>query len=105
MDAILDYYIYEMTKEEIPVAQADKNMDVGFDYFYRTGLDLYISKLGEDKMMKITRIMLIESYHNEKIRNFADENKITLKDILEILLIDRFNLSKEIIEMYINCIE
>ena len=41
----------------------------------------------------------------EKIRNFADENKITLKDILEILLIDRFNLSKEIIEMYINCIE
>ena len=71
MDAILDYYIYEMTKEEIPVAQADKNMDVGFDYFYRTGLDLYISKLGEDKMMKITRIMLIESYHNEKIRNFV----------------------------------
>ena len=71
LDAILDYYIYEMTKEEIPASQAGKNLDVSFDYFYKTGLNLYISKLSEEKMMKITRIMLIESYHNEKIRNFV----------------------------------
>lgn len=71
LDAILDYYIYEMTKEEVPLPQADKNLDVGFDYFYRTGLELYKSKLSEEKMMKITRIILIESYHNEKIRNFV----------------------------------
>ena len=71
LDAILDYYIYEMTKEEIPVSQAGKNLDVSFDYFYKTGLDLYKTKLSEDKMMKITRIILIESYHNEKIRNFV----------------------------------
>lgn len=71
LDAILDYYIAEMSKEEIPLSQAGENLDVSFDYFYKSGLDLYISKLREPKMMKITRIILIESFHNEKIRNFV----------------------------------
>lgn len=71
MDDILDFYIHEMTKEEISIAQASENLDVGFEYFYKMGLDLYMSKLGEDKMMKITRIILIESYHNEKIKDFV----------------------------------
>ena len=71
LDSILDYYIYEMTKEEIPISKAGENLDIGFDYFYSAGLDLYVSKLSEEKMMKITRIILIESYHNDKIRNFV----------------------------------
>ena len=71
LDEILDYYIYEMTKEEIPLSKAGENLDVSFDYFYRAGLDLYTSKLGESRMMKITRIILIESYHNEKIKEFV----------------------------------
>lgn len=71
LDEILDYYILEMTKEEIPISEAGENLDISFDYFYRTGLDLYTSKLSEERMMKITRIILIESYHNEKIREFV----------------------------------
>lgn len=71
IDEILNYYIHEMTKEEIPIAQASENLDVGLDYFYKKGLDLYISKLSETKMMKITRIILIETYHNEKIKHFV----------------------------------
>lgn len=71
LDEILDYYIHEMTSEEIPLDKAGENLDIGFDYFYRAGLDLYISKLSEPKMMKITRIILIESYHNEKIKDFV----------------------------------
>lgn len=70
LDEILNYYITEMTKEEIPISKVDQNLDKGFDYFYKTGLDLYTSKLSEAKMMKITRIILIESYHNEKIKDF-----------------------------------
>ncbi len=92
LDSILDYYIFEMTKEEIPVAQADKNLDVSFDYFYRTGLELYISKLSEEKMMKITRIMLIESYHNEKIRNFV---KTSIVEYAILGWIELFELMKE----------
>ncbi|MBQ6100174.1 MAG: TetR/AcrR family transcriptional regulator [Methanobrevibacter sp.] len=92
LDEILDYYIHEMTKEEIPLAEAGHNLDVGFDYFYNAGLDLYITKLSEPKMMKITRIFLIESYHNEKIKNFVK------KSIIEYALkgwIDLFELMKQ----------
>lgn len=71
LDDILDYYIIEMTKEEIPLSKAGKNLDISFDYFYKAGLDLYTSKLSEPRMMKITRIILIESYHNEKIKEFV----------------------------------
>lgn len=71
LDAILDYYIHEMTTEEIPISKASENMDISIDYFYRAGLETYKSKLSEDKMMKITRIILIESYHNEKIRKYV----------------------------------
>ena len=71
LDEILDYYILEMTKEEIPLSKAGKNLDIGFDYFYKAGLDLYTSKLSEPRMMKITRIILIESYHNDKIKEFV----------------------------------
>lgn len=73
LKSILDYYIHEMTKDEIPLSQASQNLDINLDYFYNQGLKLYISKLKDDKMMKITRIFIIESYHNEEIKNFVKE--------------------------------
>ncbi|WP_407430975.1 TetR/AcrR family transcriptional regulator [Methanobrevibacter sp.] len=73
LDSILNYYIGVMTKEEIPVAQASENLDVGFDYFYSFGLEFYIDRLKEEDMMKITRIILVEAYHNEKIRTFVKQ--------------------------------
>lgn len=71
LDEILDYYIFEMTKEEIPISKAAENLDISFEYFYKCGLETYKSKLSEERMMKITRIILIESYHNEKIKEFV----------------------------------
>lgn len=71
LNSILEYYISKMTSEEIPLAQAGRNLDMGIDIFYKAGLELYKSKLSEPKMMKITRIILVEAYHNEKIRNFV----------------------------------
>lgn len=92
LDEILDYYIVEMTKEEIPLSKVDQNLDEGFDYFYNAGLELYTSKLSEPKMMKITRIILIESYHNEKIKDFIQMSiiKYALEGWIEI-----FELMKE----------
>ena len=81
-----------MTKEEIPLSKASQNLDIGFDYFYNVGLEVYKSKLSEPDMMKITRIFLIESYHNEKIREFIR------KPIMEYAVngwIDLFDLMKE----------
>ncbi len=70
LDSILEFYINEMTNDEIPLSKADENLDVNFDYFYNAGLELYMSKLKNPQMMKITRLILIESYHNEKINGF-----------------------------------
>ena len=73
LESILNYYIKEMLKEEAPIMQSEENLDVDFDQFYKEGSDRFISKLSEEKMMKITRIFLVESYHNEKIKNFVKE--------------------------------
>ena len=73
LESILSYYINEMIKEEAPIMQSSENLDMDFDRFYNEGRDRFISKLSEEKMMKITRIFLVESYHNEKIKNFVKE--------------------------------
>ena len=73
LESILSYYINEMLKEEAPVMQPKENLNMDFDHFYKEGSDRFISKLSEEKMMKITRIFLVESYHNEKIKNFVKE--------------------------------
>ena len=77
LDSILDYYINRMLANDIPVEQASENLDVGFDYFYRAGLIAFTSQLIDEKMSKITRIILIESYHNEKIRLFMKNSIIS----------------------------
>ena len=100
IDEILDYYIHEMTKDEIPIKQASENLDVGLEYFYKMGLDLYLTKLSKSKMMKITRIILIESYHNEKIKNFVKAAIIeqAINDWMEL-----FDLMKEKNLIYHDC--
>ena len=70
LNSILDYYIEEMVSEDIPLDQASLNLDKGFDFFYEAGCDAFLSKLKEDKMMKITRLLFIESYHNDEVRDF-----------------------------------
>lgn len=76
LDSILDYYIERMLANDIPLNQVSTNMDVGFDYFYKAGLDAFLSQLKDEEMSKITRIILIESFHNEKIRQFLKKSII-----------------------------
>ena len=73
LDAILNYYIEEMVSDDIPIEQAALNLDNGFDFFYRAGSEAFLSKLREERMMKITRLFFIESYHNEYVKNFLKE--------------------------------
>lgn len=92
LKAILDYYVEEMVSDEIPIEQASLNLDKGFDYFYKAGCDAFLSKLNEDKMMKITRLFFIESYHNDDVKNFL-KNEIIEAPIYG--WIELFNLMKE----------
>lgn len=92
LNSILEFYIEEMKSNEISSTQANENLNVSLDYFYMAGLKLYISKLTKPNMMKITRIILIEAYHNEKIRQFIKKEMIDGPINGWILL---FNLMKE----------
>ncbi|MBR5954173.1 MAG: GNAT family N-acetyltransferase [Methanobrevibacter sp.] len=76
LDSIMDYYIDRMLANDIPLNQASTNLDVGFDYFYRAGLNAFLSQLKDEEMSKITRIILIESFHNEKIKEFLKKSII-----------------------------
>ena len=76
MDEILNYYIDEMMSNDIPLEDASKNLDVGFNHFYQAGLNAFASQLKIERMSKITRIILIESYHNDKIREFMKKSII-----------------------------
>lgn len=92
LNSILEFYIEEMKSNEISSTQANENLNVSLDYFYMAGLKLYISKLTKPNMMKITRIILVEAYHNEKIRQFIKKEMIDGPINGWILL---FNLMKE----------
>lgn len=92
LKAILDYYIEEMVSDEIPIEEASLNLDMGFDYFYKAGCDAFLTKLNEDKMMKITRLFFIESYHNEEVKTFL-KNAIIEAPIYGWM--ELFNLMKE----------
>ena len=76
LDSILDYYIERMMANDIPLNQASTNMDEGFDCFYKAGLNAFLSQLKDEEMSKITRLILIESFHNEKIRGFMKKSII-----------------------------
>ena len=81
LDSILKFYINRMLSQDIPLEDASANLDVGFDYFYQAGLNAFATHLKDEKMSKITRIILIESYHNEKINEFL--KKSILDDAIE----------------------
>ena len=81
LDSILNYYIERMLSEDIPLDDASANLDVGFDHFYQMGLNAFAMQLKDEKMSKITRIILIESYHNERINDFL--KKSILEDAIK----------------------
>lgn len=53
LDSILNYYIDKMLANDIPLNQASLNLDVGFDYFYKAGLNAFLSQLYDEEMSKI----------------------------------------------------
>lgn len=81
LDSILNHYIERMLAQDIPLDDASANLDVGFDHFYQMGLNAFAMQLKDEKMSKITRIILIESYHNEKINDFL--KKSILEDAIK----------------------
>lgn len=70
LDAIIDYFMSELQQSGPPEEDADLLMDQGPEVFFEVGARIYIEHINTPKMEKIWRLVSIEMYHNEKIRNF-----------------------------------
>ncbi len=96
LNAILEYFKKELNVE-FPNEETLKIMENDPILFYHTGSEIFKSQLKKPKLMKILRIILIETYHNDKIRNFF-MNNIIIEPITIWTYIFNLMIEKEIIQ-------
>lgn len=77
LDSILDFFIDEMEKSSITDEQMDLMLEESPEMFYHAGSKMFEEKMNDPHMIKIWRLVLIEMYHNPKIREFF------LKELIE----------------------
>ncbi len=70
LDAIIDYFKDELTQSGPPEEETESLIDQGPEVFFEVGARMYIERINTPKMEKIWRLVSIETYHNEKIREF-----------------------------------
>jgi AcrR family transcriptional regulator len=69
LDAIIDYFISELAQSGPPEEEMERLMETP-EIFFEVGAKAFIERMSEPKTEKIWRIISIELYHNEKIRDF-----------------------------------
>ncbi len=70
LDAIIDYFMSELSQSGPPEEDADLLMDQGPEVYFKVGAKMFLEQINTPAMEKIWRLVSIEMYHNEKIRNF-----------------------------------
>jgi AcrR family transcriptional regulator len=80
LDAIIDYFMSELTSSSPPEDEMEKLMETP-ELFFELGAKAFIGRMSAPKTEKIWRIISIELYHNEKIREFFK------KELLEVPLV------------------
>lgn len=69
LDAIIDYFKSELASSSPPEEEMEKLMETP-EMFFEVGGKAFIERMNAPKTEKIWRIISIELYHNEKIREF-----------------------------------
>ena len=69
LDAIIDYFMSELVSSSPPEEEMEKLMETP-ELFFEVGGRAFFERMSAPKNEKIWRIISIELYHNEKIRNF-----------------------------------
>ncbi|MGF7117070.1 TetR/AcrR family transcriptional regulator [Methanobacterium oryzae] len=80
LDAIIDYFMFEMLQSSPPEEEMEKLMETP-ELFFEIGAKAFIGRMSAPKTEKIWRLISIELYHNEKIREFFK------KELLEVPLV------------------
>jgi AcrR family transcriptional regulator len=70
LDSIIEYFMSEITESsELPIDN-ENLMSQGPEMFFEVGGKAFIERMSSAKNEKIWRIIAIEIFHNQKIRNF-----------------------------------
>ncbi len=69
LDAIIDYFMSELAQSSPPEEEMEKLMETP-ELFFEVGGRAFLERMSDPNTEKIWRIISIELYHNEKIRNF-----------------------------------
>jgi AcrR family transcriptional regulator len=70
LDAIIDYFKSELSQSGLPEEEDAALMEQGPEVFFNVGASAYINQINTPQMEKIWRLISIETYHNQKIRDF-----------------------------------
>lgn len=70
LDAIIDYFKLEFTQSQIPEEEGADLMDQGPEVYFEVGAKMFMERSNNAQMDKIRRLICIETYRNEKIREF-----------------------------------
>lgn len=76
LDAILDYFMSGLNLDSPSEEALDQLIDQGPDIYFEVGARMFIERVNTPTMEKIWRLVSIELYHNEKIRNFFKKELI-----------------------------
>ena len=70
LDTIIDYFKSELNQSSLPEEDGANLMEQGPEVFFEVGSKMYMDRINTPEMEKIWRLVSIETYHNDKIRDF-----------------------------------
>jgi AcrR family transcriptional regulator len=70
LDAIIDFFMSELTQSSETPEIGEDLISQGPEIFFEVGGRAFIERMSSERNEKIWRIIAIEIFHNEKIRNF-----------------------------------
>jgi len=68
LDAIIDYFKSEFTQSSLKEEEITSLLEHGPEVFFQVGTKTFMDRINTPQMEKIYRLVCIETYHNEKIR-------------------------------------
>jgi len=78
LDAIIDHFKCQLAEGSLHEEETYTLMEDGPEVFFEAGTKMFMERINTTQIEKLWRLVTIETYHNEKIREFF--NKELLED-------------------------
>lgn len=76
LDSILDFFINELSEGELDPSEIEESLTMDIESFYHIGSEMFKSKVSNPKILKIWRIIIMEMFKNDKIKEFFQKEML-----------------------------